>query len=256
MTQHHTTSPYDTPEYFTENRGHFPLTEVLSAENQKHGGRVKFVLNSLLKQGLVFKNSSDRYVLGKNRTKKIKWLDVAAGTAPIARLINNNSNLKKIITITSSDQTDVGINTIQLKDHTPLEFVKADINNLPFKSNTFDIVTAYDILEHLPDPILAVKECKRVLKKGGFFHAVVPNPYSLFSRNNNPKSTYDRDPTHIFPPIVSTTFFKKLMSELCFCNIIVTTRGHKETEEYFNTFHEELFKPTGGNHIYASGFKK
>jgi ubiquinone/menaquinone biosynthesis C-methylase UbiE len=38
---------------------------------------------------------------------------------------------------------------------------------LPFKDETFDIVYLWDILEHVKNPFKAVKEAKRVCKKGG-----------------------------------------------------------------------------------------
>ncbi|MCL5432849.1 MAG: class I SAM-dependent methyltransferase [Patescibacteria group bacterium] len=38
---------------------------------------------------------------------------------------------------------------------------------LPFKNNFFDLVYLLDILEHVKDPFMAVKEAKRVVKKTG-----------------------------------------------------------------------------------------
>lgn len=48
-----------------------------------------------------------------------------------------------------------------------IDFVFADAHKLPFKSGTFDYVTAIETLEHLESPGLALKEIKRVLKTGG-----------------------------------------------------------------------------------------
>jgi len=41
------------------------------------------------------------------------------------------------------------------------------IAGLPFPDETFDIVHAHMVLIHLPDPITALREMRRVLKKGG-----------------------------------------------------------------------------------------
>lgn len=38
---------------------------------------------------------------------------------------------------------------------------------LPFKTNFFDVVTAWDLLEHLKSPDLFLKRCSRVLKDDG-----------------------------------------------------------------------------------------
>lgn len=49
----------------------------------------------------------------------------------------------------------------------PLADVKADICNLPFEDNAFDVVLCNHVLEHIPDDRLAMQELYRVLKPGG-----------------------------------------------------------------------------------------
>lgn len=48
-----------------------------------------------------------------------------------------------------------------------VEFQAADLFNLPFKDETFDHIFVCFVLEHLQDPIAALKSLKRVLKRGG-----------------------------------------------------------------------------------------
>lgn len=60
-----------------------------------------------------------------------------------------------------------------------IKLVKYDINKtLPFKSGTFDYITMLAVLEHLPHPKEVVKECRRILKKGGKLIITVPSNYS------------------------------------------------------------------------------
>ena len=43
-----------------------------------------------------------------------------------------------------------------------------DIEHLPFPSNSFDGVVALDVIEHMKDDLICLKEFYRVLKPGGF----------------------------------------------------------------------------------------
>lgn len=56
-----------------------------------------------------------------------------------------------------------------------IEFGNADIFHLPFKRNSFDIIYALDMLEHLYDVDIALVEIKRVLKDNGFLIVSIPN---------------------------------------------------------------------------------
>ncbi len=52
--------------------------------------------------------------------------------------------------------------------------VRADVVALPFRSGTFDAVKATEVLEHVPDPAAALRECARVLQAGGHLVATAP----------------------------------------------------------------------------------
>ena len=45
--------------------------------------------------------------------------------------------------------------------------VRADIQRIPFTSNTFDLATSFDVVQSVPDDRAAVSEMARVLKPGG-----------------------------------------------------------------------------------------
>ena len=63
--------------------------------------------------------------------------------------------------------------------HTLAEFPDVDFQSLPYPDGTFDLVIHSDTLEHIPDPALALKESRRVLKPGGWTCFTVP---ALFGR--------------------------------------------------------------------------
>lgn len=58
--------------------------------------------------------------------------------------------------------------------NSPLAEIKADICDLPFKNNSYDLVLCNHVLEHVSNDKLAVSELFRVLKKGGALIAQVP----------------------------------------------------------------------------------
>lgn len=57
------------------------------------------------------------------------------------------------------------------------DFVYASITHLPFKDECFDAVTLLEVMEHLPDDILAagIKEVDRILTQKGTLLVSVPN---------------------------------------------------------------------------------
>ena len=52
------------------------------------------------------------------------------------------------------------------RDYSNLDFV-SDITDMPIENNFFDSVMCVEVIEHVPDPIQALKEIHRVLKPNG-----------------------------------------------------------------------------------------
>jgi len=72
--------------------------------------------------------------------------------------------------------------------NTPLVCAFAD--KAPFRSNVFDILILHHVLEHIEDDNKAMRECRRLLKKGGILILGVPNedsPNGRLSRFLHPK---------------------------------------------------------------------
>jgi len=60
----------------------------------------------------------------------------------------------------------------------PLADVKADICNLPFESDLYDVILCNHVLEHIPDDTKAMQELYRVLKPGGMAILQIPQDLS------------------------------------------------------------------------------
>ena len=75
----------------------------------------------------------------------------------------------------------------------------ADLDEpLPFEDESFDVVVAGELLEHLRDPRRVAADVRRVLRPGGTFVGSVPNAYRVKNRlrfllGRKPEN----DPTHL-----------------------------------------------------------
>jgi SAM-dependent methyltransferase len=80
----------------------------------------------------------------------------------------------------------------------------ADVEEpLPFEDESFDVVVAGELLEHLRDPRRVVGDVRRVLRPGGRFVGSVPNFFRMRNRLLMLVGRrFDHDPTHlqIFAP--------------------------------------------------------
>lgn len=76
------------------------------------------------------------------------------------------------------------INYLTLDLNSPIADIQANILNLPFKKESFDVIFCNHVLEHIKNDYKAMKELYRVMKKGGFGIFQVPIKKSL-------KKTYE-----------------------------------------------------------------
>jgi SAM-dependent methyltransferase len=58
--------------------------------------------------------------------------------------------------------------------HRMLEFPEIDLSGLSFRDGSWDLVVHSDTLEHVPDPVLGLAECRRVLAPAGRCLFTVP----------------------------------------------------------------------------------
>lgn len=62
----------------------------------------------------------------------------------------------------------------RLPNHHLVAFPDVDIHQLPFPDDHWDLVVHSDTLEHVDDPLVALTECRRVLRPGGSLCFTIP----------------------------------------------------------------------------------
>jgi SAM-dependent methyltransferase len=106
-------------------------------------------------------------------------LDVGAGagtiTADFARLVDR-------VTATELDDDALGLARTVARERAidNIEFTVADVHALPFADDSFDVVHAHQVLQHVADPVQALREMARVARPGGVV-AVRDSDYSAFA---------------------------------------------------------------------------
>lgn len=75
--------------------------------------------------------------------------------------------------------------------------VQADAAALPIAPASVDVVTMWDVIEHVPDIDAVFAEVARVLRNRGLLALSTPNPVALSVRTRGLKSIQFSDPTHI-----------------------------------------------------------
>lgn len=101
--------------------------------------------------------------------------------------------------------------------NSPLADVKADICNLPFEDNGFDVILCNHVLEHIPDDTKAMQELYRVLKPGGFGVFQIPQDLSREKTFEDNTITNKKERAKIFGQydhvrIYGRDYFDKLRS--------------------------------------------
>lgn len=101
--------------------------------------------------------------------------------------------------------------------YSPLADVKADICNLPFADNSYNIILCNHVLEHIPDDIKAMQELYRVLKPGGMGIFQIPQDLSRETTFQDDTITDPKDRARIFGQydhvrVYGRDYFDKLRS--------------------------------------------
>lgn len=108
--------------------------------------------------------------------RQLNILNIGAGTGEDFKILANYGALTAI---------DIDAATVALMpDDVVNKKLVADACNMPFSVATFDVIVAFDVLEHIEHDAKAVAEIYRCLKPGGVLVFSVPAFNFLFSKHD------------------------------------------------------------------------
>ncbi len=125
------------------------------------------------RRAIVFAQIED--ALAEQRGLQI--LDIGCGTGATM------DRLKQYGAVQGVDLSEIPLNFSRRRGHTSV--LCASATELPFENESFDLVTALDVIEHLDDDVKGLSEIRRVLQPGAPAIIFVPAFQSLWGPNDD-----------------------------------------------------------------------
>ncbi len=107
-----------------------------------------------------------------NIPKKLRILDAGAGELANKKYCSHLNYISQDFCQYEGSGDKKGLQTGSWDTH-QIDIV-SDIAEIPEADNSFDIILCSEVLEHLPNPVLALKEFHRLLKKDGILILTAP----------------------------------------------------------------------------------
>lgn len=118
-------------------------------------------------------------VLKSYVNEDVSWLDLGCGHQILPSW---RAQQEKNLVATCGIVVGIDYDLPSLEKHPNLALrIKGDITRLPFRDDSFDIITANMVVEHLSDPETQFREISRVLKPQGVFIFHTPNAAGYFT---------------------------------------------------------------------------
>jgi ubiquinone/menaquinone biosynthesis C-methylase UbiE len=134
-----------------------------------------------------------------------------------------------------------------VKEKTGLELIEGSVLELPFSDQSFEVVCAFDVIEHVDDDSKAVCEMLRVCKKGGLVMLSVPAYQMLWSAHDEINQHYRRYTLQslckLFENQEAKILYKSYFNTLLFPAIALVRMLSKRKNEKISDF--EQYKTSG-----------
>jgi ubiquinone/menaquinone biosynthesis C-methylase UbiE len=138
--------------------------------------QISFQFQRVLTPGLENSQYVYRGVLSRLVNRNVDWLDLGCGHQLLPEWMPGWQEHEAAIINAARQVTGIDLDEAALKRHKHItRKLVGDLHHLPLKENSFDLVTANVVLEHIADPSLLLAEIRRVLRPGGLFLFHTPN---------------------------------------------------------------------------------
>ncbi len=104
-------------------------------------------------------------------TKITSLLDIGCADGLMLNLLNQGLAISLSIGINSS------LELLRANLNPDIKMIQGWAENLPFRNEEFEVIIATAVIEHLSQPTRMIKECYRLLKKGGILIITTPVPF-------------------------------------------------------------------------------
>jgi len=186
-------------------------------------------------------NEANRIVWVEKTLKKIpkgsKILDAGAGQQQFKRFCSHLKYVSQDFAKYDGKGDKRGLQT-KVWNNSNLDIV-SDITSIPRPNKSFDAILCTEVFKHLPDPISALKEFSRIIKKGGYLIITAPfcslthfSPYHFYSGFNR-------------------YFYKTHLPKFGFKIIEIKANGN-----FFEYLAQEIRRIPEVKKMYVSSFKK
>lgn len=138
-----------------------------------------------------------------------------------------------------------------IASHRSVNVVPRLLEEMNYEAGSFDVVTLWDVLEHLPKPVDTLREVARVTRQGGMLGLTTINHACMNERILKERWRYYMPPDHLcsFTPFL----LKQLLEK---CGFTIGKIEHHYMFEVLADHYATFLRPTSDNSKVANRIKK
>ena len=173
----------------------------------------------------------------KKIPKGYKILDAGAGEQQFKIFCSHLKYVSQDFAKYDGEGDKRGLQT-KIWDNSNLDII-SDITSIPVQNSSFDAILCTEVFEHLPEPLLALKEFSRIIKKEGYL--IITSPFCSLTHFA---------PYHFYSGF-NRYFYKTHLPKFGFKIIEIKTNGN-----FFEYLAQEIRRIPQVKKMYINSFKR